>query len=254
MIDQPGSPDPTQRVTGLVRLAGTLRASPWTIAGVGVAVLVGALVVRELGAAGVKPTASPSPGASAIGSAVPSAEASAEPTPEPSSPSPTTPLPSATMTGELPEPGATIHPGIPVIAGLRFDDLAATTGPLGLACESYRNPTGSYHLVCEATDPSSNASYTVEAEYWTLDSVTALYISIISIDIDRPVSDPTAVRRLLLPMASLVGGEARAWVESHLDDPACSGNGCEGTFDGFGLEIAIASDGYGWGSLNIAGQ
>jgi hypothetical protein len=253
MIDQPGSPEQPRRVTGPVRLAGTLRASPWTIAGIGVAVLVGALVVRELGAAGVKPTAAPSPDASAIGSAVPSAEASAEPTPEPPSPAPPTPLPSVVITGELPEPGATIHPGIPVIAGLRFDDLAATAVALGLSCGSERDPEGSYGLGCDAQDPSSNALYKVGAEYWTLDSVTALYISVISVDVSQPVSDPTAVRRLLLPMASLVGGEAtRAWVESHLDDPACSGNGCEGTFDGFRLEMAIGSD--GWGSLNIAGQ
>jgi hypothetical protein len=261
MSDQGGSREQPRRVTGPVRLAGTLRASTWTIAGIGVAVLLGALVFRELGFAGATPTGSPSPDASAIasptpspsaiGSSVPSAEASPDVTTEPASPSPTgAPLPAPTVTGELPGPGATVPPTKPVIAGLRFDDLVAATGPLGLACRSSPNPSGSYHLVCEAQDPHSNGWYTVEAEYWTLGSVTDLYVSVISIDHSQPVGDPTAVARLLEPIASLLGGQAtETWVASRLDDPACGGDGCQGTFDGYSLLMTVGSD--GWGSLEV---
>jgi hypothetical protein len=245
MSDQGGSREQPRRVTGPVRLAGTLRASTWTIAGIGVAVLLGALVFRELGFAGATPTGSPSPDASAIasptpspsaiGSSVPSAEASPDVTTEPASPSPTgAPLPAPTVTGELPGPGATVPPKIPVIAGLRFDALVAATGPLGLACESYRNPSGSYHLGCEATDPAANVWYILVAEYWTLDSVTALHLSVVSLDHDRPIADASTVTHALLVIASLVGGQT--WVESHVNDPACAAvEGCKGPFEGFGL-------------------
>lgn len=171
-------------------------------------------------------------------------EASAQTTPEPPSRPPTTPLPSVTIAGELPSPGATVPPEIPVIARLRFEVLAAATGPLGLACESYRNPTGSYNLGCEGKDASANASYLLAAEYWTLDSVTALNVGVGLLDHDRSIGDPAAVTRVLLPIAALVGGQAAsASVESHFDDLACDGQGCQLNFDGSSLWLDVGSGG-----------
>jgi hypothetical protein len=143
--------------------------------------------------------------------------------PAPSGPSP---IPSPSVIGILPPPDARVPPGATAIPNLKLRDLLATAASLGFTCDSeyYALGVGFYHLVCEAKDTATNASYTLEAEYWTLDAVGHLDVRISSIDYGLPILDPTATERMLLPFATLAGGDAaRDWVQLKMDDPTCRG-------------------------------
>ena len=93
--------------------------------------------------------------------------------------------------------------------------------------------TSIYELICGGTDEAINASYTMTARYWVLDTVAYIDLGVETIEYGLPVLDPTAVARMFLPFVTLVGGDkAGDWMQLKLADPACIRNSCTKSISG----------------------
>jgi len=150
-------------------------------------------------------------------------------TPVAASPTPI-PTPQPTLFGEFPGPSVTVPPGQPVIENLRFNDLAALWASLGLYCFSHTSggpeSPANYNVHCEQQDPVSNAWVIAEANYWTVDAVATLSVTVRSLTTDGAIDHETTAIEWVYPFAALAGGDsAVGWVKDHLDDSACR-SGC----------------------------
>lgn len=154
----------------------------------------------------------------------------------------------------MPGPDATVPPGTQVIPNLRIETVAAMWEALGLVCDSvmanYPDSDGLFgNLGCEREDPAANADYWASAIYWTPEGIESLTIGITTITGD-PILDAGAGASLLVPsVRALVGEEAAAWVEDHLDDRDCR-DGCSRTFGQQRLTLHTGSD-FGDGLIHI---
>jgi hypothetical protein len=142
----------------------------------------------------------------------------------------TIPTPQQTLFGEFPGADATVPPGQPVIESLRFAELAGLWASLGLSCFSHVSggpeSAANHNVDCEGGDVATNAEVVVEADYWTLNAVAAMSVSVRSITMDGSVDHEATASEWVFPFAALAGGDsAVAWVKDHLDDDAC-GLGC----------------------------
>jgi len=158
--------------------------------------------------------------------------------------------------GEVPGPDATSPPGTQLIPGLTIQAVNDLMRSQGLTCQSsiggFPGTGGGYTLGCELHIPESHAKYAMAAVYWTLDGVSDVEISLYSDGIGVPITDPEAGRRVLAPIAALLGGDAaRSWVESKVDDPSCTHGAC--TFP-VGSTVLVLEVGVGGGrQLSMAG-
>lgn len=198
----------------------------------------GFLVSRVLPpTSGAKPTSSPTPAASS--------EASPDQT-APLTPAPTT-TPSTGLVGVYPEPNATLPPGAPpVIPGLRVEALASAAEAEGMTCTSeagtYQEAGRGYTLACDGQDPGGHAKFGLSVTYWTLDSVSEIYLSAWSDKAGAVVSSAAPIK-ILSSISDLSGGEiAKTWVLGHLDDKACSPN-CIRTSGSVRIEFQVGVDG-----------
>jgi hypothetical protein len=171
--------------------------------------------------AGCTPAA-PSPALRPTPTSTTAAAVAASPTP--------IPTPQPTLFGEFPGPSVTVPPGQPVIENLRFNDLAALWASLGLSCFSHTSggpeSPANYNVHCEHQDSPSNAWVIAEANYWTVDAVATLSVTVLSITTDGSIDHEATAVEWVYPFAALAGGDsAVSWVKDHLDDSTC-GLGC----------------------------
>lgn len=210
----------------------------------GIAVVAIALIVRALPSTGAG--AGPTSSLVAVGSSEPTTTpASSVPT---AAPTLATALPSASagIPGEVPGPDATIPPGGALLPGVTVEGLASAAASLDMDCAStFGGPpgwSGGYQLGCEGTDESGQASLHLSALYWTSDGVVSLRLLVLSTGSDD--IDPSLASKLLVPIATQVGGDAAGkWVSSRIGDEACNG-GCEFTDNDILLTLSVAESGY----------
>jgi hypothetical protein len=134
--------------------------------------------------------------------------------------------PQSTLFGEFPGPGATVPPGQPVLENVRFEALAALWASLGLSCLSHRSggpeSPATYTVHCERRDAATNVEVVADADYWTMDALATLSVSVGSITMDGSVDHEATASDWVFPFAALAGGDAAVtWVKKQLDNSAC---------------------------------
>jgi hypothetical protein len=181
------------------------------------------------------PSSHAGPTSSAASSAVATMSPGASETP-PSDPA---------ISGDVPGPDATIHPGSPLLAGVTLDGLVATAASLGMECSSGPGAPpgwpGGFGLGCEGNDGSNQTRLGLSVLYWTFDGVVSL--EAVVRPHERGVIDEGIANQLLLPIAQQVGGDAaHEWVSTTMHDPSCRG-GCDFTVNGVMLTLHVADTG-----------
>jgi hypothetical protein len=139
------------------------------------------------------------------------------------------PLPQATLAGDVPGPDATVPPNTPVLPGLELASLVDAWQALDLTCVSkpgiVANSGAGFNVHCEGTDPAANADIVADSGYWTPGGIQMVSAAVTTITANQ-IDGPAVADRWLVPFAQLLGGDpAAAWVRDHVGDEAC-GQGC----------------------------
>ena len=166
------------------------------------------------------PSPAPVPAPTSAMVATPATSAAAAQTPTP------VPTPQHTLFGEFPGATATVPPGQPAIENLRFADMAALWASLGLACSSHVSggpeSPANHNVHCEGRDIATNVEIVAESDYWTFEAVATMSLTVGSITMSGSIDHDATASAWVVPFAALAGGDAAvAWVNDHLDDPAC---------------------------------
>jgi hypothetical protein len=187
------------------------------------------VALAMVGCASATPSSTPgqtSPSASPLPTVTPSKSTASDPVEASTQP---TVGAEPTLTGDFPEPGATIYPGAPVLVDLGLGELADLWASLGLSCESHAiggpESPASYNVHCEGIDPKLDLEAVAEAAYWTPDGVVLISV-IVNPSMGGSIDAAAAANEWVLPFARLAGGDAAVtWVQHHIDDAACR-QGC----------------------------
>jgi len=179
-----------------------------------IAVVAGSsFVIRGVGA---KPTATPTPTDTASQTEMPTTEPSVVLAP--------------VIDGVLPGPEATTPPGVPLIAGVTVADVAAAAQASGLACEAYEQDPemgASFGMTC--TGESNGVSYRLRANFWTLESVSTVFVFTMA-TIEGGTIEARAAVPLFGRITALLKGSpaqaAAAHVEEKIDDAGCATDQC----------------------------
>lgn len=193
------------------------------------------------------PSASPAASVEESTGASPSTAASPSGSEEPAT-TPSAPDPAPSLSGDLPPPDASVPPRPPGIADGHVDDVIGVAADFGLACEVFEQSPemgASYRLSCH-TDVDG-ASMGVTANLWAVDYIDEVRSVVIATGaVNGDVLEPGRALALFAALAeATVGGEpgAVSFVQQHVDDSACSGQGCELITDTATITVVYGENG-----------
>jgi hypothetical protein len=197
-----------------------------------IAVLIGGGTWRGIGA---KPSPTPTPTSSP--SSPPSTVAS--PTPEASP---------VTITGVLPDPGATPPEGVATLQGITVFDVAAATAFLGLSCDSQaQDPELGATFALQCHGSSAGVTYLVRSNVWGQDYVADIVITVRA-DADGGTIDAKA----MLPLSGKLVGKVfsasnpdviTAFLSDHLKDSNCKSSPCVMPLGNAAIRLQLGENG-----------